>query len=263
MNGEFPSVCLFTSSYSSSIFLSSSFFLVRPFFLSVAVPTSLLLLFFSRYADKLWNGEGFDFTQDQFYWLVDVSGLMHGLFADRLGGGGAGNDVKGMLFAMTERNSATAPALWTFWDQQRLNTTTMVGWWEDDAPMNVTAVSEGDGSSRVGGSSRVSSSSSSSSGGGVAHNSVVATTYTLFGSHAVVAVSSFAPQHAKNHATVSVTPDWDALGLGVGTAHVSIPAIAGVQAAGAVVRNTDGSVRLSVAGNEGVLLVFEEVKQRT
>ena len=230
--------------------------------LPLRLSTSRLLLFFSRYADKLWNGEGFDFTQDQFYWLVDVSGLMHGLFADRLGGGGAGNDVKGMLFAMTERNSATAPALWGFWDQQRLNATTMVGWWEDDAPMNVTVVSEGDGSSRVGGGSRVSSSGTSSSGGSVAHNSVVATTYTLFGSHAVVAVSSFAPRHAKSHATVIVTPDWDALGLSVDTAHVSIPAITGVQAAGAVVRGKDGSVRLSVAGNEGVLLVFEVKKSR-
>lgn len=49
------------------------------------------------YVDSLWNGEGFDFSQGPFYWLVEVSGLIHGLTADRLGGSTPSFDHRGMV----------------------------------------------------------------------------------------------------------------------------------------------------------------------
>jgi hypothetical protein len=59
-----------------------------------------------------------------------------GITADRLGG--EGYDAKGMLFGMTTRNSKSAPSLWKFWDSNDIQSTAMVGWWEDDVPVNVS-----------------------------------------------------------------------------------------------------------------------------
>ena len=105
---------------------------LRVFF--IAVPPSVSYLSHFAYANRAWNGEGFDFgaspgtfgfllLQIVFrlinfivdYWLVDVSGFMHGITADRLGGSGSSDDIKGMLFAMTERNSGSAPSIWLFY----------------------------------------------------------------------------------------------------------------------------------------------------
>ncbi len=58
---------------------------------------------------------------------MDVSGFMHGITADRLGGGGSAIDIKGQLFAMTQRNSGTAPALWAFWDKYDFAGTELIG----------------------------------------------------------------------------------------------------------------------------------------
>lgn len=85
------------------------------------------------YADSAWNGEGFNFNLDPAYWLVDISGFIHGIPCDRLGGPDA---IKGMLFANYERNSATASPIWKFWDLVSIQDAEMVGWWEDDAPVH-------------------------------------------------------------------------------------------------------------------------------
>ena len=50
-------------------------------------PSSVRYLSHFPYAQKAWNGEGFDFSQGRSYWLIDISGLQHGITADRLGGG--------------------------------------------------------------------------------------------------------------------------------------------------------------------------------
>ena len=81
---------------------------------------------------KAWNGEGFNFNLDPAYWLVDVSGFIHGIPCDRLGGPDA---IKGMLFGNYERNSASAAPIWKFWDAVEIQDAAMVGWWEEDAPV--------------------------------------------------------------------------------------------------------------------------------
>ena len=42
-------------------------------------PSSLSYVSHFAYADRAWNGEGFDFSQPPAYWLVDISGLQHGV----------------------------------------------------------------------------------------------------------------------------------------------------------------------------------------
>ena len=40
-----------------------------------------------------------------------------------------------MLFGNYERNSGTAQAIWKLWDEVAIEARAMVGWWEDDAPV--------------------------------------------------------------------------------------------------------------------------------
>ena len=48
------------------------------------------------------------------YYLTDASALIHGISADRLGGGGY--DFKTLLYGMTTRNHAPSTSVWAFWD---------------------------------------------------------------------------------------------------------------------------------------------------
>ena len=171
-------------------------------------PSSVRYIGHFPFADSVWNGEGFRFELDRFYWLVDVSGIQHGISADRLGGDGL--DVRGMAFAMTERNSDAAFGLWSFWDDYAINQTTMIGWWEDDSPVNVTIAQ-------------------TAFSGLCAADTIVATVFTAYSSHAILVLASWCTANA----TARLAVDWPSLGFS--RPHVSAPAIAGVQPASAAV----------------------------
>jgi hypothetical protein len=78
---------------------------------------------------------------------------------------------------------------------------------------------------------------------------VLATTWSSFGSHAVVAVATWCP--AEVNATLAV--DWAALGLDAATATVTLPAIAGVQDA-ATLPSAEGP--FAIAPNGGLLMLI-------
>ena len=46
-------------------------------------PSAVSYLSHFPYTDSAWNGEGFNFDLDPAYWLVDVSGFIHGIPCDR------------------------------------------------------------------------------------------------------------------------------------------------------------------------------------
>ena len=75
-----------------------------------------------------WSVLGFNWAGDSAYWLTDVSGFIHGIPCDRLGGA---DDIKGMLFGNYERNSKTAGSIWELWDQTKIEDSEMIGWWYD------------------------------------------------------------------------------------------------------------------------------------
>lgn len=56
--------------------------------------------------DYVWNGEGFDWNAKPAYWLIETSGIIHGLSGDMLGSGSK-SIFRGMVFGMTERNADT------------------------------------------------------------------------------------------------------------------------------------------------------------
>jgi len=178
------------------------------------------------YLDSVWNGEGFNFGKNPGYWLVEISGLIHGMSGDRLGGG-ASEDFKGMLFGMTQRNYASAPALWKFWDAYSIVETDMIGWWEDEVPVTLTYHCV--------------------NGSEPDNMDIHATSYVAYASHTIISIGSWCPTNTN----VTLTVDWAALGMAQQTSAV-VPAIEGMQDQGVV--NLDGPV--TVNGGHGVILVL-------
>eukprot|EP01052_Picozoa_sp_SAG31_P012719 SAG31_NODE_749_length_12378_cov_8.688818_4_plen_363_part_00 len=101
-------------------------------------PSTTQYLSHFPYVDSAWNGEAFDFdTMDPAFYLVAVSGLIHGITADRLGGA---DSIRGMLFATYRRNGPDASSIWNFWDACFINRTELIGWWEEDAPVRAVVI---------------------------------------------------------------------------------------------------------------------------
>lgn len=80
-----------------------------------------------------------------------------------------------------------------------------------------------------------------------------ATTYSAFGSHAIVVVATWCAGADATNATL--TFDWAGLGLSPGSAIVVAPAIAGVQvAAGPFTVDAGGAVTVAIGASSGVIL---------
>ena len=79
---------------------------------------------------------------------------------------------------------------------------------------------------------------------------VHATTWSKYGSHAVVAVAAWCPGSVN----VTLAVDWDALGLSAGTAVASLPDIPGVQEGAALPGGPSGPFQLPVDG--GLLMLI-------
>jgi hypothetical protein len=184
------------------------------------------------YVDKMWNGEGFNFGKGPSYWLIEVSAQIHGLSGDRLGGAQGQDDMKGMLFGMTQRNTPTASALWAFWDESRINTTMMIGWWTDPQHHPVTLTYN------------------CSKPQPPYHTEILATAYVHPGSHAVISIGSWCPSAE----TVNVQLDLAAMGF-TGGVTARAPAIAGVQSERTI--PSSGSGDIDIAGGDGILYIVE------
>jgi hypothetical protein len=88
--------------------------------------------------DYAWNGEGFSFSSLPAYWLVEISGIVHGLSGDMLGSG-EGSIFRGLVFGMTQRDAVSSQAIWRMWDDVHIEeATALFGWWEIDGHYAVT-----------------------------------------------------------------------------------------------------------------------------
>jgi hypothetical protein len=81
--------------------------------------------------------------------------------------------------------------------------------------------------------------------------SVYASTWSKFGSHAVVAVATWCPDPVN----VSLAVDWAALGLDSSTANATLPAISGVQA-GQALPTGGAQGPFVLKPNEGLLMLI-------
>eukprot|EP00756_Hemistasia_phaeocysticola_P053901 Hpha_TRINITY_DN29846_c0_g1::TRINITY_DN29846_c0_g1_i1::g.2968::m.2968 len=193
-------------------------------------PTPPVCSYASHYpfVDYVWNGEGFNFKEGPSYWLIEVSSRVHGLSGDLLGS--AQSDAwRGMLFGMTDRNKGWSQQIWKLWDTVRIEETTAVGWWERGTP--------------------VVASCSCPNAPDDEHKDVLATTYFVHGSHAVVVLGSWCAQDTS----VTLSINWDSLGLAKDNVTVTAPAVQTLQPAQTF---TSAEGPFKVAGNKGLFLLL-------
>ncbi|KAL1519036.1 hypothetical protein AB1Y20_003304 [Prymnesium parvum] len=178
-------------------------------------PAATRYLSHFAYAESAWNGEGFDWERGPVYWLVCVSGFIHGIFADRLGGGGY--DFKALAFAMYTRNLNTAPHIWEFWRAVDIGNVDMVmaGWWSDEPPVTLKLI---DGSCSTAPFSKADPDGASTS--------VLVTAHVASSRLTVLVIASW----CKSDATITLDQvDWAVLGMEPSECQVEQPAIADVQ----------------------------------
>lgn len=86
------------------------------------------------YADRLWLGEGFKYTNTPDFWLVEMSGIPFGLMSETLD---ARNYWRGMLFCMTPRLpwSGDPRPLWKLYDDFGMEDAVMYGFWNAGSPL--------------------------------------------------------------------------------------------------------------------------------
>ncbi len=147
------------------------------------------------YFDRLWNGEGADYSREAAYWLVAVSGIPFGVGGELLKH--HAGVQRGMVFGVSQRygwmpkKSVDPSALWKWWDQFDIATSDMIGFWQDTCPVRT----DNDG--------------------------VKATAYVHHGERVAIAVASWAEQQVN----ASIDLDWAAVGLDPDKVTISIPAI--------------------------------------
>ncbi len=93
------------------------------------------------YVDRIWFGEGFDYSRSPDYYLVAMAGIPYGVMSEMLQGGG--NPWRGMLFGMTTRLgwSGDPRPIWKAWDAFGMAGTEMIGWWDSRCPVKTDSLS--------------------------------------------------------------------------------------------------------------------------
>ena len=183
-------------------------------------------------------GEGFDYEgTSASYWLLEISGVPHGLNGDMLRYKGmTPAHFKGMAFANANRwqggfgAGAADPfsplAIWRLWDAFGIEKSVMFGWW--------LARERGAGSVPVTSSD----------------DAVKVTSFVRTGKASLLAVASF----GQADANVTLAIDWAALGLPASTALVA-PALMPMQPVARRFASTD---TLHVPAGQGWLLLVGE-----
>ena len=147
------------------------------------------------YYDRLWNGEGADYSREAAYWLVAVSGAPFGVPGELLQSD-AGVQ-RGMVFGVSQRHGwmpaerVDPSALWRWWDAFDIAKAEMVGYWQDACPVKTD------------------------------NEWVKATAYVHRGECVAIAVASW----AEKKVDVRIDLDWEAVDLDPDRVTVSVPAI--------------------------------------
>ena len=171
------------------------------------------------YLDRLWFGEYFNYDFPPEFWLVEVSGIPYGLMGEMLEGGG--NPWRGMLYGMTGRSPRVNNGpLWKLWDSFGMAGSEMIGYWVKDNPVKT-------GSDKT-----------------------LATIYRRTGERTLISIATW----EDSDATVSLSIDWNALGLDPSKVTLHAPEIENFQPE-ATWKPGD---RITVPKGKGLLIVAGE-----
>lgn len=175
---------------------------------------------FFPYVDRLWFGESFRYNQmrpDE--WFVTFSGIPFGQMSEMLQDGG--NRFLGMVYGATARHSygAYSPApVWALWDSFGIGEARMLGYWDEDCPVQTS------------------------------DPEVKATAYVK-ADQVLVSVGNFSNQDK----TVTLSFDWNALGMRPDQVTLEKPEVADFQTAGPLQLQAP----IPVKSKEGCLLLLK------
>jgi tetratricopeptide (TPR) repeat protein len=171
------------------------------------------------FINRLWFGEYFDYNSKPDYWLVEISGIPFGLMGEMLQDGG--NPWRGLTMGMTARLpwSGDPSPIWKLWDSFGVQSSTLNGWWSGADPVRTSDAE------------------------------VLATTWSKPHS-AMIALGSWHEADTK----VTLTVDWQKLGIDPARARFRAPAIANFQEGG----NWLPGAAITVPGKKGLVLIVEE-----
>jgi hypothetical protein len=161
------------------------------------ITTACLYMEHFPYLDSIWFGEYFDYQgEGPDYWLVEISGIPFGLYGEMLGSDT--NPWRGMVFGLSNRLGwgGEPRHLWRVWDDFRISEARFVGWWDPDAPVRSP------------------------------DPEIKATCFVREGV-TLIALASWAPQSRD----ITLSFDWNKLGLNASTATLEMPAIPDFQEA--------------------------------
>lgn len=155
-------------------------------------PSSIHLL---PFCDSIWNGEGALSEREPDYWLAVMSGIAFGTPGELLMP--ESSVARGMVYGVSQRygwmalHQVDPSGLWRWWDAFDIKNAAMLGYWQNSCPVRTH------------------------------HPLVKATAYVHHGRRLAIALASW----AKEPVTVSLTIDWEAVGLVRDKAMVRIPEI--------------------------------------
>ena len=238
------------------------------------------------FINRLWYGEGFDYdTPRPDNWLIETAAHETGLSSDMLRYTSMGHThgmtryaYRGMLVGSAFRYTGGGPfdptALWSLWDAFDIQSSEMIGWWEDvengagTVPVRATASSASSKRSPAAAAAAfvrdagpISSSASCSGGsdsggnGGDGNDGAVkVTVYLKKGVAAMIVVADWDEYSAS--VTFCLDYDWTALGLNPATATLTAPSLPPFQTAAAVVGNFTTSHSFTIAIDQGGVILL-------
>ncbi len=183
---------------------------------------------FFPFMDKLWFGESFKYdNMSPEQYLVESSGIPFGLMGDMLQDGG--HRWRGMLYGMTNRypwpdgpevlGEKSPLHIWSLWDSFGIANSEMIGYWENFVPVTTN------------------------------DKQIPATVYRKEGA-TLVALASW----AKKGRSVTLSVDWEAIGIDQGSATFILPSVEHFQEGGEYA--TDH--QFDVPPGRGLLILIQE-----
>ena len=169
------------------------------------------------YINSLWFGEMYDYNLPPDYWLVEISGIPFGLYGEMLQN--CGNAFRGMVYGMSTRlawEGCDPSGIWKLWDYFGISGSRYTGYWDPGNPDRT-------------------------------NNQNVMTSAYCKKDKVMIAMGNWSDRNQE----VSLTVNWEKLGIDPLNANIEIPAIENLQDAG-----TADLLHLTIPASKGLIIII-------